>query len=79
MLLVSAPINFVENNGNWEVHGGNGEYLGLITKNPNDSRLMDPGKWFLSLYGEDEALYGYGPFETLDDAKAEVLAHVELV
>jgi hypothetical protein len=64
-------FTYKENNGNQEVYYEN-TYIGLISQNPDDKSVMNPGMWRFCFHNKEGGLTLTGPEEntkTLEEAK----------
>ncbi|MFZ2202581.1 MAG: hypothetical protein WAV56_04280, partial [Microgenomates group bacterium] len=46
----------------------NGNFVGLVSQNPDDPRVMNQGKWAATIYTVDGGAISIGPFATESEA-----------
>jgi len=64
-------IIWTENNGSFLAYR-DGKYCGMASQTPNDSRLMNPGKWQATWHTEDGGISFCGDYDTEEEAKEKV-------
>ncbi len=71
-------IIWTENNGSFLAYQDK-KYCGMVSQQPNDSRLMNPGKWSAVWHMKDGGISSYGDYDTEEEAKREVEKQLALL
>ena len=68
-------LKWKESNGSYLAYV-RGQYCGLVSQNPDDPRVVDPGKWCATWHSPDGGLESTGAiYDTAEDARGGWIHH----